>query len=172
MKVPHNFRLRKEDERILLSYLKHGIDKFPTAFDPILDGRIVLVNSREELLSTATIKNQLVALAYKARETMVATALQLCAWLSGEKVGKYSVVGAYFLRESIYSALERRKTFPDHQDAIVGDKFALKRDKSFYDKDFWTSPIVRAWVVVHIVNEWFSCDMENSWATPTAESAN
>lgn len=169
MKIPINFKLQGGDERHILSVLKQSSAQLRYNFDPEQDGRIVKYNTRDEYLGKASIMWQLKDVARRSRESMVVFALQICAQIAGtKKIDRYPKAGAYFFGCAVERQLERILTYPRNPDAIIDEAFRLKRPREFYGIDFWSSEIILAWIIVHIVQEWFDLDLD-TWAERVAE---
>lgn len=168
-KIPINFRVQGGDERQILGMLYRLVEKFRFNFDPEQDGRIVLYNTRNEYLGKKSIVYQLKDVARRSREAMVVFALQICAHLAGtKKLDRYPKAGAYFLGCAVERQRERLLKYPRNPDAIIDEAFRLKRDPEFYKAEFWASEVIMAWIVVHIVQEWYDLDLD-AWAEQVAE---
>ena len=93
--------------------------------------------------------------------------LQICDALSGVKRKSYSQPGSYFFRIAIESQARRRLNFPAHQEAMLKGDEPCTLDDIHYDNEFWSSSLVRAWIIVHVVQEWYQYDL-SKWATEEA----
>lgn len=168
-KIPINFRVQDGDERVILGRLHKITDQLRYAFDPEQDGRIVLYNTRDEYLGKRCVMDQLKDVARRSRESMVAFALQVCAHLAGtKKIERYPKAGAYFFGYAVDRQSDRLLKYPRHQDAIIDEAFRLKRNSEFYGAEFWSSEVIIAWIVVHVIQEWYDLDLD-VWAETIAE---
>ena len=168
-KIPINFRVQDGDERVILRRLYKITEQLRNAFDPEKDGRIFLYNTRDEYLGKRCVMDQLKDVARRSRESMVAFALQICGHLAGiKKIERYPKAGAYFFGCAIERQLERLLKYPRHQDAIIDEAFQLKRNSEFYGMEFWSSEVIIAWIVVHVIQEWYDLDLD-TWAERLAE---
>lgn len=168
-KIPINFRVQDGDERVIFRMLRKITDQLRYSFDPIHDGRIVLCNTRDEYLGKECVMGQLKDVARRSRESMVAFSLQVCAHLAGtKKIDRYPKAGAYFFGCAVDRQSDRLLKYPRHQDAIIDEAFRLKRNAEFYGKEFWSSEVILAWVVVHVIQEWYDLDLD-VWAEHVAE---
>lgn len=164
--MPIPTKLKDEDQLTILKALR-------TTFDanarPVLpdryDYRLVERDSHGRQLSEDLIVKQLEDVAFKCRENMVAFALILTDAIVGKPCEKFNLVSAHIFDYALSSVAERRLRFPTHEGSVIGTDAPPKatREAGFYDAAFWSSEIVKSWVVVHIVWEWYEYHLRE-WA--------
>lgn len=162
-------RLKQEDEIYILRHLVATMQKtFQSDFEPEMAKGFVSYDDHGYPLGDKLVAGQLRDVAYRSREAMVVFVLQLCDYLAGVKRETYSNVGAYFFGLEVKRQAASRLRYPAHQEAILDDETSVMRKREFYDATFWASPVVRAWIIVHVVQEWYEYHM-SEWAEREAE---
>lgn len=162
-------RLKQEDEIYILRHLLITMQKtFTASFEPEGSRGFVTCDDHGYPLGFSSIADQFRDVAYRSREAMVVFVLQLCDYLAGIDIKTYTNAGAYFFGLEIERQARDRLRNPSHQEAILMDETPITRKQEFYDAAFWGASVVRAWIVVHVVQEWYAFHM-SEWADKEAE---
>lgn len=159
-------RLKDEDQLTILKALRTAFDEKASGSLPdTYDYRIVECDSHGRPFAQDSIIGQLEDLAFKYRESVVAFALILTDSLAGRTGEKFNTVAAHMFDHALSTVASRRLRFPTHDGSVIGTEAPPKvtRKDGFYDAAFWSSEIVKSWVVVHIVWEWFAYHVRE-WA--------
>lgn len=165
-------RLKEEDQLTILKALRTTFDE---KAQPVLpdryDYRIVDCNDDGVPLSQDSIARQLEDVAYRHRESMVAFALILTDAIAGKPVEKFNAISAHIFDYALSFVAGQRLRFPTHDGSVIGTEAMPKvtRKDGFYDAAFWSSEIVKSWVVVHIVWEWYAYHLRD-WAEQEARN--
>lgn len=162
-------RLKQEDEVYILRKLLETVQKtFSSNFELECTRGFVTHDDHGYPLERESIAGQIRDVAYRSREAMIVFVLQLCDYLAGIDIKTYTNAGAYFFGLEIERQARDRLRHPSHQEAILIDETPITRKQEFYDAAFWGSPVVRAWVIVHVVQEWYAFHM-SGWVYKEAE---
>ena len=165
-------RLKNEDQLTILKALRTTFD---AKVNPVLpytyDYRIVECNDHGMPLPQDSIVGQLEDIAFKYRENMVAFALILTDSLAGRTGEKFNTVAAHMFDHALSVVSEHLLRFPTHDGSVIGTEAPPKvtRKDGFYDAAFWSSEIVKSWIVVHIVWEWYAYHVRK-WAVQEARN--
>ena len=165
-------RLKEEDQLTILKALRTTFDaRIRPALPDRYDYRIVDCNDDGVPLSQGLIAGQLEDVAYRHRESMVAFALILTDATAGKTCEKFNVISAHIFDYALSFVAERRLRFPTHDGSVIGTEALPKvtRKDGFYDAAFWSSEIVKSWIVVHIVWEWFAYHIRD-WSEQEARN--
>lgn len=170
MSVPK--RLKAEDRLVILKALRTAFDEKVRPVIPyVFDYRIVDCDDDGRPLSQDLIARQLENVAYRYRENMVAFALVLADAISGKSGESFNIISAHMFDHALSIIADRSLRFPTHEGAVIGMEVPTKstRKDGFYDAAFWSSEIVKSWIVVHVVWEWFAYHV-HEWAKQEARN--
>lgn len=165
-------RLKEEDQLTILKALRTTFDK---KVQPVLpdryDYRIVDCNDDGVPLSQDSIARQLEDVAYRHRENIVAFALILTDAIAGKPGERFNLISAHIFDYALSFVAGQRLRFPTHDGSVIGTETLPKvtRKDGFYDAAFWSSEIVKSWVIVHIVCEWYTYHLRD-WAEQEARN--
>ena len=164
--MPTPKTLKEEDELTIMKALRAAFTEnvFPLLPDRY-DYRIYECDSHRRELADDNIVRQLEDVAYRYREHMVAFALILTDAIADRHVESFNPVAAHMFDHALSTIAMQHLRFPSHEASVVGTEVPPKvtRKDGFYDKEFWSSEIVKSWVVVHIVWEWYEYHLRE-WA--------